>query len=248
MKQVIFIGALLVVLGTIWVLFLEHEKRRFERSLPQVPQTVAPPLEQDTDSSPTARDDVSETSAGMLTSEDTAAETAGAYTARSQEAAEAEIETPFLAEPRALVAELPPEDTAAVPLGYPQRPPDMSLAEWLGRLSPQELEAVYIDKPWLKPISEMTPQEVAAEVERQKQKLIDDYGNTPEVAIINKYTTVATLRGEPVTFEGNEAIEYIRAVSVLWPTAENVKGYREIEESIQNGGHATSSQEWNFLE
>ena len=246
MKQVVFIGILLVVLCTIWMLFLEREKRRFERSLPQVPQTLAPQLEKDTDASPTARDDVSEPSAGTLTSEDTAAETAGADSARSQEAAE--IEIPFLAEPRALLSELPPEDTTAVPLGYPQRPPDMSLAEWLGRLSPQELEAVYIDKPWLKPISEMTPQELETEVERQKQKLIDDYGTTPEVAIINKYTTVAMLRSEPVTFEGNEGIEYIRAMSVLWPTAENVKVYREIEESIQNGGHATSSQEWNFLE
>lgn len=246
MKQVVFIGILLVVFCTIWVLFLEHEKRRFERSLPQVPQTLAPQLEKDTNASPTARDDVWEPSAGTFTSEDTAAETAGADSARSQEAAE--IETPFLAEPRALLLELPPEDTTAVPLGYPQQPPDMSLAEWLGRLSPQELEAVYIDKPWLKPTSEMTPQELEAEVARQKQKLIDDYGTTPEVVIINKYTTVAMLRGEPVTFEGNEAIEYIRAMSVLWPTAENVEVYREIEEIIQNGGHATSSQEWNFLE
>ncbi len=97
MKQLVFIGALLVVLGTIWVLFLEHEKERFERSLPQVPQTVAPQPQKDTNSSQAERDDVSETSAGTLISEDTTAETSSADTARSQEAAESE--TTFLAPP-----------------------------------------------------------------------------------------------------------------------------------------------------
>ena len=247
MKQLVFIGTLLVVLCTIWVLFLEHEKERFEKSLPQVPQVLAPQLVEDTDASPAERDDVSGTSAGTLTSEDTA-ETAGTDTERSQEAAEPKIETPFLAEPLDWLSEPSPEDTAEGLLGYPRRPPEMSLAEWLERLSPAEREAVYEEKPWLKPIAEMTPQELEAEVVRQKQKRIDDYGNTPEVAIINKYTTVAMLRGEPLTFEGNEAIEYIRAMSVLWPSEGNVKAYREIEENIQNGGHATGSQEWNFVE
>lgn len=247
MKQVVFIGALLVVLGTIWVLFLEHEKKRFEKSLPQVPQVLAPQLVEDTDASPAERDDVSDTVAGTLTSEDTA-ETAGTDTASSQEVAEPEIETPFLAEPLVLQSEPSPEDTADALLGYPRRPPDMSLAEWLESLSPAEREAVYGEEPWLKPIAEMTPQELEAEVVRRKQRLIDDFGNTPEVAIINKYTTVAMLRGEPLTFEGNDAIEYIRAMSVLWPTTMNVKVYQEIEESIQNGGHATSGQEWDFVE
>lgn len=247
MKQVVFICTLLVVLCTIWVLFLEHEKERFEKSLPQVPQVLAPQLVEDTDTSPAERDDVSGIAAGTLTSEDTA-ETAGTYTERSQEAAEPEIETPFLAEPLVLLEEPSPEDTAEFLLGYPRRPPDMSLAEWLERLSPAEREAVYREKPWLKPIAEMTPQELEAEIARRKQRLINDFGNTPEVAIINKYTTVAMLRGEPLTFEGNEAIEYIRAMSVLWPSKENVKVYRELEENIQNGGHATRSQEWHFVE
>ena len=44
MKKIIVITLILIVLGTVWTLFLEHEKRRFEESLPKVPTTVMQPV------------------------------------------------------------------------------------------------------------------------------------------------------------------------------------------------------------
>ena len=44
MKKVIVTTLILIVLGTVWTLFLEHEKRRFEESLPKVPILVTQPV------------------------------------------------------------------------------------------------------------------------------------------------------------------------------------------------------------
>ena len=44
MKKVIVTTLILIVLGTVWTLFLEHEKRRFVDSLPKVPTTVTQPV------------------------------------------------------------------------------------------------------------------------------------------------------------------------------------------------------------
>ena len=45
MKKVIVTTLILIVLGTVWTLFLEHEKRRFEESLPKVPIMVTQPVD-----------------------------------------------------------------------------------------------------------------------------------------------------------------------------------------------------------
>ena len=45
MKKVIVTFVVLIVLGTVWTLFLEHEKRRFEESLPKVPIMVTQPVD-----------------------------------------------------------------------------------------------------------------------------------------------------------------------------------------------------------
>ena len=44
MKKVIVTTLILIVLGTVCTLFLEHEKRRFEESLPKVPILVTQPV------------------------------------------------------------------------------------------------------------------------------------------------------------------------------------------------------------
>ncbi|MDE0425082.1 MAG: hypothetical protein OXN25_09455 [Candidatus Poribacteria bacterium] len=116
-------------------------------------------------------------------------------------------------------------------------PPGMSLAAWMDSLSPDEKQVVYSQKPWLEPIEEMTLQEVEAEVERRKQRLIEKFGNTPEVQIINKYTTVSHLLGESYTLTGDEIVEHARAMSVLWPTEENIASYRRFKSWQENGWH-----------
>ena len=44
MKTVIVAFGVLIVLATVWTLFLEHEKRRFVESLPKPPTTVTQPV------------------------------------------------------------------------------------------------------------------------------------------------------------------------------------------------------------
>ena len=45
MKTVIVTPLILLVLGTVWTLFLEHEKRRFVESLPKPPIMVTQPVD-----------------------------------------------------------------------------------------------------------------------------------------------------------------------------------------------------------
>ena len=113
--------------------------------------------------------------------------------------------------------------------GVPQPPNDMSLAAWHASLSESEKAAVYVERPWLKPISEMTDQELETEVSRRKQRLIDDYGNTPTVELINSYTTPAFLRGEPLSLSSDEGLAYVEAIGILFPTPENIDFYLELE-------------------
>ena len=59
MKKGIVITLIFIVLGTVWTLFLEHEKRRFVDSLPKPPITVTQPVTTDTPSA----SEISESSA-----------------------------------------------------------------------------------------------------------------------------------------------------------------------------------------
>ncbi len=119
----------------------------------------------------------------------------------------------------------------------PQKPRGVSLAEWLRSLSRKELEAVYCEKPWLKPVHEMTFEEREAEIARSQQQLIDTFGNTPEVAILNKYTSQEIHEGKGFTIPAEDAAEYLRAMSVLWPTPDNVASYENLKALEQKGWH-----------
>ena len=44
MKKVVFTATLLIVLGTVWTLYLEQDKKRFIDNLPQPPATVRQPV------------------------------------------------------------------------------------------------------------------------------------------------------------------------------------------------------------
>ena len=89
----------------------------------------------------------------------------------------------------------------------------------------------------MKPISEMSLAEIEAEVDRRRESLINQFGNTPEVALINKYTTVETLRDGKTTLDPEDSVAYIRAISVLWSTEQNVQIYKEFAEMERNGWH-----------
>ena len=210
MRQSILIVIVLLVIGTAWMLYLQHSENKFQATLPKAP---VPTSEPDTQAIETAEDVEAPITSEVLepdapaerSTPDAEAETAElsdieAYTKKLYEGLESEL----IEEPLDLTA----DDTTDV---------DM--------------------KPWKKPISEMSLAEIEAEVDRRRQALINQFGNTPEVALINKYTTVETLRDRKTTLDAEDSVAYIRAIGVLWPTSQNIQIYKEFAETERNGWH-----------
>lgn len=87
-------------------------------------------------------------------------------------------------------------------------------------------------------IYSMSPAEQETELARRRQRLIEDFGDTPEVRLISKhfYSRVVP-RGTSVTFQGNEGVEILRALSVLWPTESNMATYESLKLMQEKGWH-----------
>ena len=215
MRQLIAIAIALIVMGTAWMFYLQYAENKFQADLPKA-------------SAPTSEPDT-----------------------QNIEATEAEIEQEILdqrklAEPLMIDAETPDTDAKEETIGvtaaelYTQK----LYKDMVSELIEEPIDLTTKDtidaepKPWLKPISEMSLEEIEAEVERRRQTLIDEFGNTPEVALINKYTTVETLRDGRTILDTEDSVAYIRAISVLWPTPENIQIFKEFEEMERNGWHA----------
>ena len=237
LKKIAVMGLFLVVCGIAGILYLNYDLKRFESSHPKTQQNVSSYTEKDTvleGSKDTAVKDTDFSESIVPPPAEEQAERTD-QVPDSEQTYPPEISLSLDLEhghTQEGYAEIPSID--AVDL---RPPPGMSLAVWMDSLSPEEKQAVYLQKPWLKPIHEMTPQEVETEVARRKQRLIDTYGNTQEVQLINKYTTAPALLGEPQTMTGDESVEHARAMSVLWPTPENIAYYRELKSFQEHGWH-----------
>ena len=236
MKMFFFTAILLIVLGASWMFYLDYDRRQFEKSLAIPPQTDV--LTQPKDTLPDDATDV-DLSEPIL-SPQTSKNHVGTDTPSDSEQIATQddfstLKLDYVHAPKDLLEEDPEiRDADEVDL---RPPPGMSISAWRDSLSPEEKQALYLQKPWLKPVQEMTPQEIETEIKRRKQRLIEKFGNTPEVQIVNKYTTVASLLGGTRKVDGNEGVEYARAISVLWPTPENVEHYRLMKSLQENGWH-----------
>ena len=88
------------------------------------------------------------------------------------------------------------------------------------------------------PIYSMSPAEQETELERRRQKLIEDFGDTPEVSIIIKHFHSRVIpSGSSTTLKGAEGLEVLRALSVLWPTESNVRIYQNLKQIQDNAWH-----------
>ena len=237
MKKIAFMGIFLVVLGIAWMLYLDYDLKRFDSSLPKPPHNVSSYTEKDTVLDGSKDTDFSDTDFSEAIVPPPEVE----HAEKTDKVSDSEqMYPPEMSLSLDIEHGHSHEDNSEMPYIDAvdlRPPPGMSLAEWKDSLSPEEKQVVYLQKPWLKPIHEMTPQELETEVARRKQRLIDTYGNTPEVQLVNKYTTAPALLGEPQTFTGDEAVKYARAMSVLWPTQENIDYYRELKSFQENGWH-----------
>lgn len=236
MKVIIFTAIVVVILGTVWVLYLEVDQKRFEESLPKAPRQVSSQVMKDSPPMEPENIDSSHASGTRDIPSVLVIETEKVDITRREETTDAE--TLFMhPEEEIRHYELPhkTETEESSSLSAPQKPRGVSLVDWLASLSRKELEAVYIERPWLKPVDEMSLAEREVEVARQKQRLINTYGNTPEVRIINKYTTMESLMGN-LSIPPEDASEYIRAISVLWPTDANVAAYENLNSLKKKNG------------
>lgn len=240
MKRSVFLGIFILVLCIAWILYLNYDKKRFENSLPTPPHRVFSHTEKDTGPDNSKEVDFSEVDFSEVDSSKAIVPPPKVEHAERTDQGFDSEQMP------------PPEISSDLEHGHPHEvnseqsyfdsvdlrpPPGMSLTEWQASLSPSEKQALYLQKPWLKPIHEMTPQELETEVERRKQRLIDTYGNTAEVQLVSKYITVPALLGESQRMTGDEGVEHARAMSVLWPTQENIDHYRELKSFQENGWH-----------
>lgn len=235
MKKIIFLGIALVALCVVWTLYLDSENKRFERSLTIPPHKVSSYTEKDTAPGGSKEADFSEADFSEAIVSPPDAEDAESTNKESGSEQRSRPEISLGIEHGHLHgnnSEQPYFDSVDL-----RPPPGMSLAEWHASLSPAEKQALYLQKPWLKPIEQMTLQEVETEVERRKQRLIEKYGNTPEVQLVSKYITVPALLGESQRMTGDEGVEHARAMSVLWPTQANIDHYRQMKSFQENGWH-----------
>lgn len=226
----------LVLIGTAWVLYLEYSNRRFVENLRPPPENLSIGRKKTSMPNNSEEVDLSEAKVSSSGSEDIAGTDEAPY---SEQVPRQEVRMSIdLEDVHAYEvsheSDFEMVETSVVDL---RPPPGMSLAAWMDSLTSAEKQEVYQQKPWLKPIQEMTLQEVETEVSRRKQRLIDKFGNTPEVQIINRYTTVPFLLGESQKLTGDETVEQARAMSVLWPTKENIDYYRGLKALQENGWH-----------
>lgn len=217
MRRLISIAIALIVMGTAWVLYLQYAENKFQADLPKAPVPTSEPDTQDIEATEVEIEqeisDQEKLVERLMPDTETSDTDAKAENAQLSDA-EAYTQKLY----KDMVSELIEE------------PIDLTTKDTIDAES----------KPWLKPISEMSLDEIEAEVARRRQALIEEFGNTPEVALINKYTTVETLRDGRTTLDPEDSVAYIRAISVLWPTSLNIQIYKEFEEMGRNGWHVNN--------
>ena len=221
MRQLIFAVIVFMIIGTVWLVYLQHNNNKFQESLPKAPISLPVSDTQEIKSleTPQVSEVLKQQAPVELPTPDTNSEqkkeslsTVEAYTQKLYEDMTSEfIETPM---------ELTDSD-------------NMTDSE--------------LSKPWLKPIAEMSLTEIRAEVKRRREALINTFGDIPEVALINKYTTVESLRDGRVTLDRGDGLAYIRAISVLWPEGQSPQVVKELEEMQRNGWHVNSKPEFQNL-
>lgn len=237
MKTFFFTAILFIVLGAAWMLYLEYDRKQFEKSLSTPPQTDVLTEPENTRDNDATEVDLSEPilstqMSKSLVETDTQPDSEQSTPPDGFPTLDFDFHDAFEDSFQA-----DPQITDAIEVDL-RPPPGMSISEWRDNLSPEKKQALYLQKPWLKPVQEMTLQEIESEVERRKRRLIEQYGNTPEVQIVNKYTTVGSLvGGTSRTMTGDEGVKYARAISVLWPTPENVSHYKLMKSLQENGWH-----------
>ena len=195
MKKVIVTTLILIVLGTVWTLFLEREKRRFVDSLPKVPTTVTQPVPTD---APSASEigESSATDSPLPGPSAIGEETTGAtefidhgdrQDADVLEPTDLSVESFF----QELVSESDEENTAQAPAYLDAHETQERRRHWT-ELSKEEL------------------------YQHRRDLMVKKHGNIPEIDVYLRHTIY------PKPFLAlDESREFVQAILILFPSENN---------------------------
>lgn len=214
MKKVIFTAIVLILLGTTWTLYLRWENKRFVESLPKAPSRTN--IEQPTDTITQDGTDENKNSEP--------------YPLESvPENNKLPVEENVLQESTSLSEELSPDTAHRPPHPGESHLPDIDYT--FRATLEQEVES---NAP--SSIMDLSVEEI---IENNRQMLLKKHGNIPEIDIYLKHMV-------PV-FEGltegksqvnvkrtpEAQLEYSRALATLFPTADNIKQYQEVLQTME---------------
>ena len=232
MREYIVTMAIFLALLFSLVLYLEYDKKRFEESLPQLPNTIK-------DASPSelknAEDVVWE---GTLHTEKSENSTEDAGTAKIQIQDDFEL-TEGTEELETLLEDMFFEDFSESAHDHSHPHGSENLLSDEEQANPEDY-LHHTPSGVLSDIHYMSPSEQEAELGKIRQKLIETHGNTQEVQTVNRlmFSRMSGSKGMPLT--ASEAVELLDAVAILWPTESNIEGLEDILR-LQRG-HGDASQ------
>lgn len=211
MKQFVFVCIVLVVLGVVWTLYLEHEKERFVESLPKVPPAVTQPVDVgdvplDTDTDRV----VNTTEAQSPLSKDAPVETVDA------------AETTVLPESEHLVP------TEVVVDAAETTSPD------LPTVSADKMEPTFTHSPFphLHDSSvsiDWAGLSKAEKIERHRENLIKQFGDRPEVHILVQSID----NGPAYQYSSEESLKIAEAIFALFPNDANRRAVELVKEQLR---------------
>lgn len=203
MKKFVFVCIALVVLGVVWTLYLEHEKERFDESLPKVPPAVTQPVDVGDVPLDTDTDRVVNTTESQSSlSKDAPMETVDA------------AETTVLPESEHLA---PTEVVTEVVIDAAETTsPDLPM------VSAEKMEPTFTHSPFphLHDSSvsiDRAGMSKAEKIERHRENLIKQFGDRPEVHIL-----VQTIDNGPKhQYSSEENLKIAEAIFALFPNDAN---------------------------
>ena len=196
MKKVIFTCILLFVLGTVWLLYLEHETERFVENLPKPPSVDTQP-------------DTAEIQQPGEDEEYLSEELPFDETPLVGKEPSVVTETPTIEEIETVFVEALPEEPAVT------KHIDDTDA-FLAEQTPEEVIPpvhVHGEHCQTKPARYWNGMPEAELYEKLKGDLIARFGDIPEVHIYLRHT----LNRNPTPITVEEAVEYFQAVATLYP-------------------------------
>ena len=237
MKTLKVLTVSVIFLALALAAYLEFDKKRFDENLPVAPEPVSESLKKTAVSSTPAVSSTSKTTTSVMTPDTPTSVNPDTLPTPDIEAIDDSRanDLEFLEGQADTQTADDSQDSDSI---HEHRRGDETTTRVQGSSDPKEyLYHTPSTKP--DPIYSMSAVEQEVELARRRQRLIEDFGDTPEVRIIIKHFYSRVIpRGSPMKFKGEEGLEILRAMSVLWPIESTLTTYESLKSMQENGWHS----------